>query len=262
MNNEQKNLLRQLICANLDNAERIWDKEGAQLGVGNECFDSKSRQLEKSESVTSFIPGYPLVSTDTNEVASFIALVADMRNSSKHLLCEMSLKKAKVSMLQRVYYETSALLPALAKTISFEKGAVTEYLGDGVLAFFKVDDTDPSESIYAAHRAAKNCINTCRMIVNEELFKRYELPALDIGVGLASSKALITLVGLDGAKQAKAFGECVFRATKLSGGTNEIYVDKRLDAMWPVSLTGGGMSFKQKMLNGVDGFLIESKYDK
>ncbi|MCD6670316.1 hypothetical protein LT068_14675 [Vibrio cholerae] len=259
MNNEQKDILRQLIRDNLDNAERIWDKEGAQLVVAKENFDSSSHHIKKSESVTSFIPGYPIVSTDTNEVASFIALVADMRNSSRHLLCDISSKNAKVSMLQRVYYETSALLPALAKTISFENGAVTEYLGDGVLAFFKVDETDTSQSIYAAYRAAKSCIHTCRKIVNEELSGRYALPELDIGVGLASSKALITLVGLDGAKQAKAFGECVFRATKLSGGINEIYVDQKLEAMWPISSTGGGMKFKKKTLNDVHGFLIESK---
>ncbi|MCA3962395.1 hypothetical protein JKP28_20340 [Vibrio vulnificus] len=259
MNDEQKNILRRLIRDNLDNAERIWEKEGTQLVAGNEEFSCESYHITKSESVSSFIPGYPIVSTDTNEVASFIALVADMRNSSRHLLCDISSKKAKVSMLQRVYYETSALLPALAQTISFENGAVTEYLGDGVLAFFKVDETDTSQSIYAAHRAAKSCIHTCRMLVNEELSERYMLPALDIGVGLACSKALITLVGLDGAKQAKAFGECVFRATKLSGGTNEIYVDEKLDAMWPTSPTGGGLKFKKKALNGVDGFLIETK---
>ncbi|QSX38275.1 hypothetical protein [Shewanella sedimentimangrovi] len=259
MNNEKKSILRKLICDSLDDAENIWEKEGSKLVVANESFRSESYDIQKSASVTSFIPGYPIVRTDTNEVASFIALVADMRNSSRHLLCDISTKKAKVSMLQRVYYETSALLPALAKTISFEGGAVTEYLGDGVLAFFKVDETDASQSIYAAHRAAKNCINTCRLIVSEILHERYELPELDIGVGLASSKALITLVGLDGAKQAKAFGECVFRATKLSGGTNVIYVDTKLEAMWPTSSTGGGLRFKRKELNGVDGFLIESK---
>ncbi len=259
MNDENKIILRQLIRESLNNAERVWKNEGSQLTAANECFDSESHRITKSESVPSFIPGYPIVHTDTNEVATFIALVADMRNSSQHLLCDISQKHAKVSMLQRVYYETSALLPALAKTISFENGAVTEYLGDGVLAFFKVDDTDPSESIYAAHRAARNCIQACRDIVNEELNSRYDLPALDIGVGLATSKALITLVGLEGEKQAKAFGECVFRATKLSNGTNAIYVDEKLEAMWPTSSTGGGLQFRRKHVNGVDGFLIESK---
>ncbi|TOB19253.1 hypothetical protein CGK11_23405, partial [Vibrio parahaemolyticus] len=79
MNDEQKNILRRLIRDNLDNAERIWEKEGTQLVAGNEKFNCESYHITKSDSVSSFIPGYPIVSTDTNEVASFIALVADMR---------------------------------------------------------------------------------------------------------------------------------------------------------------------------------------
>ncbi|RJG36227.1 adenylate/guanylate cyclase [Motilimonas pumila] len=256
MDQNKKDELLKLINQSLNNAEAIWNKEGANLVAMDESAGLESYSINKSESTPSFIPGYPMVSSDQNEVATFIALVADMRESSKHLLCDISSKKAKVSMLQRVYYETSALLPALAKTIDYEQGAVTEYLGDGVLAFFKVDDNNESESIYAAHRAAKNCINICRAIVNEEIEKRYNLPPLDIGIGLACSKALITLVGLEGSKHAKAFGECVFRATKLSGGMNCIYTDARLEAMWP-TVSGGGLRFNRKEVNGVEGYLIE-----
>jgi len=48
----------------------------------------------------------------------------------------VSSKTSKVSQLQRIFYETSALLPAMAKLIFFENGSVTEYLGDGVLGLF------------------------------------------------------------------------------------------------------------------------------
>lgn len=259
MNDENRNALRELVRDSLDSAEKVWEMEGSDLSMESMDEAPYSEISKKTESVSSYIPGYSSVSEDTNEVASFIALVADMRDSSRHLLCDISKKNAKVSMLQRVYYETSALLPALAKTISVEGGSVTEYLGDGVLAFFKVDEDDKSKSIYAAHRAARDCIDHCRSIVNEELNERYALPPLNIGVGLASSRALITLVGLDGAKQAKAFGECVFRATKLSAGNNEIYVDAKLEAMWPTSSTGGGITFKRKIIKDMEGFLIESK---
>ena len=260
MNQSQKDKLRELINQNLDRAEKIWVEEGDKLVVMDESVGAEAAMLlEKAESAPSYIPGYPIVNSDHNEVATFIALVADMRDSSKHLLCDITSKIAKVSMLQRVYYETSALLPALAQTIAYEKGAVTEYLGDGVLAFFKVDEDDESDAIYAAHRAAKDCINICRVMVNDELEKRYNLPSLDLGVGLACSKALITLVGLEGAKQAKAFGECVFRATKLSGGKNCIYTDTKLEAMWPTSSVGGGLRFKRKQISGVEGYLIEGK---
>lgn len=256
MKDFEEKSLHDLIVKSLDDAESIWNKKGKYLTAMDESVGLESSELlKKSESARSFIPGYPLVSSDQNEVSTFVALVADMRKSSDHLLCDY--KHAKVSMLQRVYYETSALLPALALTIGYENGAVTEYLGDGVLAFFKVDEENSSIAIRAAYRAARDSIGICRTLVNQELNNRYDLPSLDLGVGLACSPALITLVGLNGAKQAKAFGECVFRATKLSQGNNKIYVDAKLEAMWPTSNSIGGLKFRKKEINGVDGYLIE-----
>jgi class 3 adenylate cyclase len=170
-------------------------------------------------------------------------------------MCAISGKRANVSGLQRVFYETSALLPALALAVKFEEGNVTEYLGDGVLALFRVDANDRSKFIYAAHRAAKLSINEIRDVVNEILSERYSLPNLDIGVGLALSQTLVTLVGLPTEKHPKAFGECVFRATKLSGGKNEIIADKNLKLAWP-SQKGGTLCFKPRTVRGEDGYLL------
>lgn len=243
----------------LDNAEAIWRKNGASMQVNESEFLDSEGLVEKSESVSSNIPGFPLVHSSTNEVAKFIALVADMRGSSEHLLCAISEKNAKVTSLQRVYYETSALLPALALTIRHHKGAVTEYLGDGVLALFKVEnEQQPIDTISAALGAARSSINICREVVNEALKGRYNLPPIDIGVGLAYSNALVTLVGLEGEMQPKAFGECVFRATKLSTGVNKIYIDSRLNTIWPTTNSGNGLKFKKKSFDKFDGYEILS----
>ena len=256
MNEEQKKIIREIVNTELNKAEDIWNKRGSELVVATESFASMDSVLEKAETVPSSIPGHPLVSDDENPVDTFIALVVDLRDSSKHLLNAISIKYADVSMLQRVYYETSALLPALEKTVNFENGAVTEYLGDGVLTFFRVDPDDESSAIYSAHRAAKKCINSTRAIVNEELNNRYRLPELDIGIGMAVSKALVTLYGLNGNKHAKAFGECVFRATKLSSGRNQIHIDDKLEMMWPVASGKGSVRFTKRTLNKIDGYLI------
>ncbi len=158
-------------------------------------------------------------------------------------------------MLQRVYYETSALLPALAFTISKNNGSVTEYLGDGVLAFFKVDEENVTKSIYEAIDAAKECLDYCLETINTVLKNRYGLPKLEIGIGLAYGEALVTLVGIDGAKQAKVFGECVFRATKISNGIiNKIYIDEKLKAKWPKS-KNGKLKFVPKSIQKVNAFL-------
>lgn len=181
-----------------------------------------------------------------------------MRDSSKHLLCDLkqSAHYPKVTMLKRVYFETSALLPALAYTINYYKGSVTEYLGDGVLALFKIDEHSQSETILEAYRCAKDCVNECREIVNDELFHRYRLPPLNIGVGLAYSKALVGLIGLEGHKHPKAFGECVFRASKISNQHNIICVDERLHNLWPKSESPfHGISFTPRYVNNINAFI-------
>ncbi|GAB6059284.1 hypothetical protein JCM31598_24010 [Desulfonatronum parangueonense] len=189
------------------------------------------------------------------KVDTFIALVADMRDSSNHLLQAISDKKAKVSQLQRVFYETSALLPALAKTVADHNGKVTEYLGDGILALFKVNEKDRRNSITSSYYAAKKCMEVNQDVVNKVILERYKLPPLSIGIGLAMSKAVITLVGLKNFSQPKVLGECVYRASKLSSGQNKIYVDTFLHESWPTS-KGGKLKFQRVKRSDVDGYMI------
>jgi class 3 adenylate cyclase len=250
----QKEITAIIACINdaLNRAERHWRNGGHTLVKSAAAMDSA---LVVNESAPSHIPGHIKVQEDETVIDEFIALVADMRDSSKHLNSAISEKTAKVSQLQRVYYETSALLPALAMTIKLKEGNVTEYLGDGVLALFQVDPKDKSKAIYAAHAAAVNCIGETRELVNAALAERYSLPALDLGVGLAMSKTIVTLIGLPGEKHPKAFGECVFRATKLSSGKNEIYVDTFVRGSWPTSKEGK-LRFVERSKGDVPGYLI------
>ncbi|WIN05611.1 MULTISPECIES: hypothetical protein [Pseudomonas] len=238
----------------LDRAEKHWENGGHTLVKSTKAMDSA---FVVNESVPSHIPGHSEVQDEKTVIDEFVALVADMRDSSKHLNSAISSKTAKVSQLQRVYYETSALLPALAMTIKFEHGNVTEYLGDGVLALFRVDPQNRPKAIYAGYEAAANSIGQTRTLVNAVLAARYSLPPLDLGVGLAMSKTIVTLIGLPGEKHPKAFGECVFRATKLSGGKNEIFVDAFVKGAWPTT-EGGKLRFIEKSKGDVTGYLIGS----
>jgi len=244
---EQITTLTSLVDDCLDEAEDTWDSVG-------ELIKSRAAFME-SASVPSEIPGYPFIQSGKPKVDDFICLVLDMRDSTDHLMCHISEKKADVSMLQRVYYETCALLPATAKVITYGKGSVTEYLGDGVLALFRVDD----ESVISkAYHTASNCFECLHKVINPILRKRYRLPALSAGIGMARSDAIVTLVGLKQSPQAKVFGECVFRATKLSKGTNEIVVDPRLRKGWPTS-KGGLISFRSTTIKGESGYVVYKK---
>lgn len=251
--NFDENQISQLINKNLDNAEKTWAKVGEELLAKDTMLKAAFESV--SNVVQSKIPGYPLVYDNNSVVDEFIALVADMRKSSEHLMCAISPKTADVSGMQRIYYETTALLPALAKIIQNQGGNVTEYLGDGVLALFKVDKENKYDAIYAANRAATQSVANLREVLNNILKERYRLPPVDIGVGLAYSRALVTLVGLENEKQAKVFGECVFRATKLSSGTNQVIVDSALNSLWPTG-KAGTIKFHPKTMNGVSGFIL------
>lgn len=254
----EKSQVEGIVKSSLDKAESVWCNHGKELVKAAIVAEDFARSDSAHEIVQSKIPHHPLVDGDHPKVADFIALVADMRNSSKHLLCAISEKTSDVSLLQRVYYETSALLPALEMTLSFNDGAVTEYLGDGLLALFFVDKSDKEEAIRKAYRSANNCLGDTRSIVNEELKSRYRLPALDIGIGLSYSKALVQLVGIVGERHPKVIGNCIYYASKLSGGRNEIYADDTIRNLWPAS-KGGKLQFTKKAIRGTDGFLVSQK---
>ena len=247
LTSEQISILSSLVNDCLDEAEATWGSVGELI----RAFAS----VTESALIPTEIPGYPFIQNGKPKVDDFVCLILDMRDSTNHLMCHISEKTADVSMLKRVYFETSALLPATAKVISYGKGSVTEYLGDGVLALFRVDDDSVISNSY---NTAINCLECLHKVINPILYNRYRLPALSVGVGMARSDAIVTLVGLKQAPQAKVFGECVFRASKLSKGINEVVVDPRLKNSWPTS-KGGRLSFIPKSIKGENGYIIYKK---
>lgn len=248
LTSEQKNEIQILINESLGRAEDNWSKIGWMMKASLE-------HLTEDRGMPSLIPNHPFVEDGAPKVATFIALVVDMRGSTSHMHSEV--KDSSVSGFNRVYYETSALLPALAKVISYEGGSVTEFLGDGVLALF--DAGTPMESkVKAAYRAANNCVDDMRNLVNTALADRYKLPAIDLGAGLAYGQAMVTIVGTGINKQPKVLGKCVYEAAKLAGGTNAVIVSSALRTAWPKS-EGGSLRFIPKEQKGVEGFRILRK---
>jgi class 3 adenylate cyclase len=248
MTDQYREELAKLANEALDKAEEVWD------AIGVELLEAK-REIIAKFAVPSQIPGYPFIDDGVPIVDEFICMVVDMRDSTKHLLQAISAKHAEVSQLQRVYYETAALLPSLAQVVQWHQGNVTEYLGDGVLALFR-SSSNRSEAIYSAHRAARESLEAAA-IVSSVLTERYRLPELVIGIGLAISKTVVTLIGLDAYKQPKAFGECVFRATKLACERGLIIVDEGLERAWPTS-KGGTLKFRSVKLRDVNGFVLHN----
>lgn len=220
--------LKNKIISELEIAEAIYNDVRKDLIRKSVTFSNES--IEDSR-----IPGFKVVKKGKGEVGDFIALILDIRNSTNHLTQSISSSTAKVSQLERVYYETTAINICGIEVINKYKGRITEFLGDGYLALFTAKE---NKQVYDAHNAAKDCIKYLTSIVNPILNERYNLPDLKLGIGLAYSKAIVTLIGNEDDLHAKAIGECIYRASKLSKGLNEIRVDDRLKYFWPKSDDG------------------------
>jgi len=242
--------LRQLINTELDRAQLVWKDVGPKMVIKADMQAITEQRRLKTD-----IPGYPSIDPSKPAVDEFIAFVVDMRDSTGHLTQAISHRHAQASQTERVLYETSALLPAAAEVVRWQKGKVTEYLGDGVLALFRASE-DQDEACYAACRAARKVIGDMRDIVNEALYARFRLPEINLGVGMAFSKAVVTIVGHPEEPAPKAIGTCVYRASKLASLVNEIAVDDNLEAIWPEDRTGGGFHFQSRTIKDISGYVI------
>lgn len=243
--------LKQLVSDSLDEAETIWRH-------ARHFLEKSAVRMDSVAAIQTAIPGYETIIDGKPEVDEFICVAIDMRDSSQHLMEAISARTANVSQLQRVFYETSALLPAMAQVIDSHGGKVTEYLGDGVLGMFLAagEGENRNEIVRTVYRAASRCLDCVEGIVNPELHRRYRVPPLRVGIGLAYSPAVITAVGLPGNRLPKVIGECVYRATKLCKGDNEIVVDGLLNAIWPSS-AGGKLQFAPRTFKGSAGIRHE-----
>lgn len=242
--------LRELVKTELDRAQAVWKNVGRKM-----ITKADAQALDEPRRLETDIPGYPTIDVSKPAVDEFIAFVVDMRNSTSHLIQAISDRHADASGTERVLYETSALLPAAAEVVRWQNGRVTEYLGDGVLALFRASE-DQHEACYATCRAARKVVGDMRDIVNEALHTRFRLPEIDLGVGMAFSKAVVTTVGHPEEPAPKAIGTCVYRASKLALLVNEIAVDDNLEAIWPKDTKGGGFRFQPKQIKGIHGHVL------
>ncbi|HDR1227015.1 TPA: hypothetical protein QB248_001159 [Pasteurella multocida] len=253
LTDQQRKDIEKIINDSLDIAERFWRESGGELEKEAvlSATDISNEVMYSEERISSQIPNHKKISPFKSVNAEMIAIVADMRGSTRHA----KTKEGKIHPLKRIFLETSALLPAMEKVINLKGGNVTEYLGDGILGFFEFS----TENIYKSYNAASIIITEVRVILNNILHERYELPetGINIGVGLAKSQVIIHATGIEN-KHPKAFGSCVYDATKLSSGTNVIGVSEGLKSLWPTS-PKGTLQFREETFRDLRGYKINPK---
>jgi len=244
----QKKELTSIVESSLRRSEELWANT-----IGK---DESLHRAMMADSKT-HIPGHPYLGENQYKSDEFVCLMLDMRDSTKHLRQAISARVAKVSQMQRVYYEVSALLPAMAKLIKDADGAVTEYLGDGLLALFQSSRNiaERNQVLMNTITAARDCMEALQYVVNPILNSRYSLPYLEIGIGLAYSDAIISHFGLSPDTQVKVIGECIYLASQLSKGRNEIIVHENLEMIWPTS-KDGKLHFIMRPFKDFKGYVV------
>lgn len=246
MTEQQKNEILEIIVENLESADKRWGK------IGGFFKNAQAREAAlKGALVPTKFPGVAFVDSDVPLVQRFVAFMADMRGSTSHLRDAAGME----SGIQRLYYETSALLPALTKVVTNHDGTVTEYAGDGILGFHAVSDEPSSNDLLRMVKAGEDCLTVTNDIVNPILAKIYGLPPLAIGVGIALGPVLLSVIGVDGDLRPLGFGEAVFNASKLSKGDNQVVIHESVRDAWPRT-KGGTTSFKAISVLGNWGYTV------
>jgi class 3 adenylate cyclase len=197
----ERDALKIFAAQSLDVADERWT-------VASVFLDARGREisaLRKKALVTPY-PGLESIEPERPEVRSYFVLMADMRDSTSHLRSEPPEGASIEDGMHRLYVETFGLLPTLACHIRSRSGRVTEYLGDGVLAFIEAGDIRKSAEFSAAHRLGEECLEICNDVLNELLQDRYGLPSIEIGVGLSVGQAVVTTIGSGEDEKVIAFG--------------------------------------------------------
>ena len=200
---------------------------------------------EKARPLRTPYPGVQYIEIDRAAVKTYIAVVVDIRDSTEHLWSRFGT----MSGVERVYYETSALLPACGVLFGLSGGRIAEYTGDGVIAFFETAEGASSRSLMNVYNRADDALTLTKEIVNPELASRYGIPGIDIGVGLALGKVMVTAIGPAAESRVTAFGQPVFDASKCSKERNRVVIDPSLRKIWPKG-EGGKVHFTDFVARG------------
>lgn len=244
-----ENKVEQTIDLALSVAKKNWDISGNIFESVSMDAGLESEQVVNIRKSLQDIAGDNFVGSKDREL---ICISADLRQSTNRIKTDLSDLGKYENKFQRAFYITSALLPSLEVVISHYGGFVTEYLGDGVLGFFDAEK-DKDSSICDSGAASRFIVDQMSNILEQKMKEYYSKEIIRIGVGLAISPTLLSKVGFSSESTIKAFGPCVYDASKLNYGNNEVYVEASLKAQWPTSKHKGvGINFDRLNSKNID----------
>ena len=135
----------------------------------------------------------------------------------------------------------------VAKIVDDYNGTSTEFLGDGVLNLFDTKDSNREIAMRNSMLASWEIMEVRELILNP-FFANVGLPQINLGIGIDHGITIVTKFGYRNDTDLKAFGKCVYNASKLCKEVNQIVVSEHSKAVWP-SGPGGNLLFGNQIFN-------------
>lgn len=204
-----------------------------RIAIATKHIENSDNQIafRKSLNEESEIPGFESKPMKFGQFVNkeFVVMMTDIRKSTEIINAENGL----VNMF-KIFYAYSAVV---ANIVDKNTGTSTEFLGDGVLNLFDIENGNRIEMLIKAYNAADEILYARENILNP-LFIRHGLPIINIGIGIDFGITIVTRFGYNSDNDLKAFGKCVYNVSKLCKGENSIHVSPNTQYLWPKSPTG------------------------
>lgn len=161
--------------------------------------------LREATAMTVEFPGYTRLRPGDYETGDFVTLFLDMRGST--------IRAATIGA-KNTFVTMQALLPSLGRIVNETEGFVVDFPGDGIMAHWDMAD-NAQLAILKGVEAACWMDDCVRNIVNP-LLQSKGIPPLVCAIGVAAGTVIITKLGIPDTIVAKAIGDSVNRAAKLT----------------------------------------------
>jgi class 3 adenylate cyclase len=178
----------------------------------------------------------------------FVIMMTDIRKSTDIIKGKNGLPN-----MFLIFYIYAGIV---AKIVDSHKGTSTEFLGDGVLNMFDINDLGKDTALRNCALAAFDIMYAREYILNP-FFLTKGIPTIDLGIGIDYGPTIVTSFGYRSDTDLKAFGTCAYIAAKLSKGVNIIDVSQNCKSVWPTSPGGKLMFSLPKLVNGQSSYSIK-----
>lgn len=169
------------------------------------------------------------------ENREFVVMMTDIRKSTDIINSPNGL----VNMFL-IFYIYAGIV---AKIVDSYNGTSTEFLGDGVLNLFDTKDSSRETALRNSMLSSWDILEAREKILNP-FFYSVGLPQINFGIGIDHGITIVTQFGYRSDTDLKAFGKCVYNASKLCKGVNQIIVSENSQSVWPTG-PGGNLNFGQ-----------------